>query len=262
MSIVLVTLLLSGLLYISTRPDHVEYDDYRHPTPSSYHIHNHFNIPITLKSSHDGNVSGISQSLNPLEIRPVDVETFNMFASVGTQLHIYNGNGLLLCKTDIKTITRSLHIGMVSSRVLHSLSSQHSIHGGVSHVYLHNMLDIDIIVNNTVVSAKTRIAYSGLSDHQGVIIGTIFTAKPRYEHIDGSCNDVLFRPFKLKVPSTDIYFGIVSHIAQPKFGGVQTSEKFEHNPRATENHQFGERQLTDLSRADRSLNPRATIEYD
>lgn len=275
LSVILITFLLCGLLYITSRPDTIEHQDYRPLDRSSYHIHNHFNIPIVLKSFRDGsfdqslNTGDIETiSMNPLEIRPVDEFVFKRFSDKDRLLKVYDDTDTLLCKDAIHGTSRSLHIGLVSSRIINQLSLQQSIHGGVSHVYLHNMLDIEIIVNGVRVPANTRRAYSGLNDHQGVMLGTIFTAKPGYGS-DGtrsintiSCNKTLFEPFKLKVPATDIYFGITSHINQPKFGGVQTSEDFQHDPRDTENHQFGERQLTDLSRADRSIDPRSTIEYD
>lgn len=122
-----------------------------------------------------------------------------------------------------KTI-KELNIGMITSRWVGGDSFQTIGSGlnavqGLGYIRLHNFTDKGIYLNqNIYLPPHTIVRYSG-RDHFGVRLGTVFKDQ-----------DDMYPDFILSVPNTDIYYGVVSDIPQPIFGGYQIDGNFDQNP--------------------------------
>lgn len=122
-----------------------------------------------------------------------------------------------------KTI-KELNIGMITSRWVGGDSFQTIGSGlnavqGLGYIRLHNFTDKGIYLNrNVYIPPHTIVRYSG-RDHFGVRLGTVFKDQ-----------EGIYPDFILTVPNTDIYYGVVSDIPQPIFGGYQIDGNFDQNP--------------------------------
>ncbi|MDB4769573.1 hypothetical protein OAG24_01270 [bacterium] len=125
-------------------------------------------------------------------------------------------------------VLTSLKIGMITSRWVGA--DQDSVYvpagnavQGRPWVKVHNLTNIPIsfapLNGNFKVAPYSTSRYSG-RDHFGVRIGTLFT--PANTDVQSS----LYPVFKFNTPATDIYYGVVSDIDQPAFGGWQIDSKF------------------------------------
>lgn len=122
------------------------------------------------------------------------------------------------------TTIKALHIGMITSRWIGADADSAPATGfnavqGRPWVKLHNLTSRELKINNNInISPLGVIRYSG-RDHFGVRIGTLF------EDMEG-----ILPTFQFRQPATDIYFGVVSDIQQPEFGGWQIDTQFDDDP--------------------------------
>lgn len=107
----------------------------------------------------------------------------------------------------------SLHVGMITSKVVQTsnlVNTGWSAVQGVPVLTFHNETSMHLSINSNInVPPHSFINYSG-RDQRGVRMGTILRD-----------TEGIFPTFKIKVPATDIYWGVVSGIKQPLFGGWQ-----------------------------------------
>lgn len=123
------------------------------------------------------------------------------------------------------TTIKMLHIGMITSRWV-GANGDYNIGKpglnavqGLPFIKMHNMTDVPLSINQGInISPNGILRYTG-RDHFGVRLGTIFKDQ----------NNV-FPDFIFTVPATDVYYGIVSDIQQPLFGGFQATPKFNDDP--------------------------------
>jgi hypothetical protein len=192
-----------------------------------------------------------------------DVNMWNLFKKSGTSILFYiwdikdksqNPNKTLFVKTiidgpdeslgvgenrddisyvhDISSISndslrsermKNLHIGMVTSRYIGATSddqlvvSQAAV-SGRPWVLLHNVSNIPLSLNNKRIQIAARgiVRYQG-QYHMGVALGTYFND-----------DNGFYDSFQYLYPATDIYFGVVSDLSQPSFGGWQW--EYDDNP--------------------------------
>lgn len=109
--------------------------------------------------------------------------------------------------------TTDVHVGMVSSAMLHYLSPV--VFGGGSHeitnLWIHNEGDIPLNFNDHIhVPPRTTIKYDGTGSFapSGISIGTTL-------HND----DNYYSDFRIDRKMSDVYYGIVSNAAVPLYRG-------------------------------------------
>lgn len=118
---------------------------------------------------------------------------------------------------------KALHVGMIASKKVGANQDDHLVTGwnavqGRPWVKVHNMTNLRINLVQGSINPGGILRYSG-RDHLGVRLGTMF------EDRDGN-----YPTFKYKIPATDIYYGIVSDIEQPLFGGWQIDWVYDDDP--------------------------------
>ena len=123
------------------------------------------------------------------------------------------------------TTIKNLHVGMITSRWVGADSDFNIGKPGLNAVQglpwikIHNMTSRPIALNNNInISPGGTLRYSG-RDNFGVRLGTVFKDQ------DGVFPDYIFT-----VPATDVYYGVVSDIQQPLFGGFQLTPEFNDDP--------------------------------
>jgi len=116
---------------------------------------------------------------------------------------------------------RALHVGMVTSRWVGATQDYKFIPAlnavqGRPWIKIHNRTALNLHINEGIdISPYGILRYSG-RDHFGVRIGTIFTDQQG-----------IFPPWKFTTPATDVYWGVVSDLQQPLFGGWQIDSEFD-----------------------------------
>jgi hypothetical protein len=119
-----------------------------------------------------------------------------------------------------KTI-KALHVGMITSKMVGNngiTKTGWTAVQGRPFVTIHNQTGIDLGINHNInIPAYTYLNYSG-RDNFGVRLGTILTD-----------SEGIFPSFKMKQPATDIYWGVVSDLQQPFFGGWQLTHDLDHS---------------------------------
>jgi hypothetical protein len=117
-------------------------------------------------------------------------------------------------------ILSGLHIGMVTSRWIqgtqtddHAVTSSNAV-SGRPYVMIHNVSNIPLSLNNRKIQVPPHgvVRYQG-QYHFGVALGTHFND-----------DDGIYKKFQYLFPATDVYFGVISDIDQPAFGGVAFQE--------------------------------------
>jgi len=123
------------------------------------------------------------------------------------------------------TTIKNLHVGMITSRWV-GADGDYNIGSpglnavqGLPWIKIHNMTDRPLALNENInISPGGTLRYTG-RDHFGVRLGTVFKDP-----------DGIFPEFIFTVPATDVYYGVVSDIQQPLFGGFQLTAEFDDNP--------------------------------
>lgn len=111
------------------------------------------------------------------------------------------------------------HIGMITSRFSgasndFNIGRPANAQQGMPYVYIHNLTAKPIHLQNLIVLPHSKTMYKG-RDHFGVRLGTIFSTT------NGDYPDFIYTR-----PATDIYYGVISGIPQPKFGGWQLADEY------------------------------------
>lgn len=119
------------------------------------------------------------------------------------------------------TSINKLHIGMITSRWVGADSDMNIGKPGLNAVQglpwikIHNMSDVPLSLNHNIdISPNGTLRYTG-RDHFGVRLGTVFDDQ-----------DGIYPRFIWTIPATDVYYGVVSDLQQPLFGGHQLSPEF------------------------------------
>lgn len=123
-------------------------------------------------------------------------------------------------------MVKALHVGMVTTRIIGGkrqnsglITSSNAVQG-MPFVDIHNLTSQKICLGDTRFSIEIPpngyYRFKGC-DHFGVRLGTIFKD-----------NDNVYSDFQLNRTVTDIYYGVVSDIQQPIYGGWQM--EFDTNP--------------------------------
>lgn len=123
------------------------------------------------------------------------------------------------------TMVKNLHVGMITTRWV-GADGDYNIGKpglnavqGMPWVKIHNFTSRPLSLNNNInISPGGILRYTG-RDSFGVRLGTIFHDQDRN-----------FPKFIITVPATDIYYGVVSDIQQPIFGGFQLTHEFDEDP--------------------------------
>jgi hypothetical protein len=212
---------------------------------SSFKVYNYLRVPIRVAAR-------ITTSQTPIPLTDVSPrgtsfvprKLIDSYFKDGTQIRIYTlqttGDGAKIqgeAKTDLYAISeldtaalkrdgvktgtiKALHIGQTTSRVLAGkqnsglVTSSNAVQG-VPYVDIHNLTDQQLCLT-TGVSALTIpphgfVRYKG-GDHFGVNLGTIFY-DTAHKYV----------PFQILQPITDLYYGLISDLQNPLFGGFQMS---------------------------------------
>lgn len=119
---------------------------------------------------------------------------------------------------------KAFHVGMITSRWISMSSAYRTAQNGLNNVQgmpwvlIHNHGPTTLRLNtNIVIPSGGTVRYKG-RDHFGVRLGTVF------KDIDGLYPDLIWT-----VPSTDIYYGVVSDLQQSIFGGYQETHGLKHD---------------------------------
>lgn len=123
------------------------------------------------------------------------------------------------------TTIKMLHIGMITSRWVGADGDFNIGKPGMTAVQgmpwikIHNYTNYPLAINENInISPGGILRYAG-RDFYGVRLGTVFKDQ------DGIFPDYIFT-----IPATDVYYGVVSDIQQPLFGGFQLTPEFNEDP--------------------------------
>lgn len=199
------------------------------PKGSDFYIYNYLNKPVSIDIISEGLPIPFIESIAPNTRRGLKMSTVVKYFRTGAyfKIHVLGvGDGRLhysdysLDLPENSTI-RALHIGMITSRWV-GATQDSTFKPGVNAIQgrpwikIHNKTAINLHINNNIdISPRGTLRYSG-RDHFGVRIGTIFTDQ-----------DGIFPPWKFDIPATDVYWGVVSDLQQPLFGGWQIDSEFD-----------------------------------
>ena len=199
------------------------------PKGSDFYIYNYLNKPVRLDVVTPGITEPFIESIAPHSRRGLRMSTVVKYFRAGAYFKIYvlglpqgpvhySDYSIDLPKG---TTIRALHIGMITSRWV-GATQDYNFKPGVNAIQgrpwikVHNRTALNLHINNNIdISPYGTLRYSG-RDHFGVRIGTIFTDQ-----------EDIFPPWKFDIPATDVYWGVVSDLQQPLFGGWQIDSEFD-----------------------------------
>ena len=122
------------------------------------------------------------------------------------------------------TCIKALHVGMVTSRWVGADADYNIGKPGLNAVQglpwikIWNTTDTTLSLNNNIdISPGGMMRYPG-RDHLGVRLGTVFKDQRG-----------VFPDYIYTIPATDVYYGVVSDLQQPLFGGFQLTQDFHHD---------------------------------
>jgi len=194
-----------------------------------FYIYNYLNYPVSVKIGSSAknlpDIPGkgkIGLSTSYVNEYFQGGQTLNIFVKLpkdGGLLH-YSDYYLNLEKN---TTIKALHIGMITSRWVGAGYDDKFIPANAQQgrpwVKIHNKTNLSLEINNNInIEPYNSLRYTG-RHHFGVALGTIFNDKNN-----------IFQTFKFDTPATDIYYGVVSDIQQPLFGGWQLTDEFDDDP--------------------------------
>ena len=210
---------------------------------NDFHIYNYLNKSIRLELlelQENGISTGkpitLSEKISPHSKQGFSMETIEKYLIKGNKLVIYTfvdgkpGLGEDLYSTyefeiPPDTTVKMLHVGMITARWMGADADYNIGKPGLNAVQgmpwikIHNTTDFYIALNNNInISPGGTLRYTG-RDHFGVRLGTVFKDQ------SGTFPDYIFT-----VPATDVYYGVVSDIQQPLFGGFQLTPDFNDDP--------------------------------
>lgn len=200
-------------------------------------IYNYLNKSIRLKILRPGFSTPITLGeISPRSKKSFSFKEIGKYLTRGNQIQIYTfdrnapGTPEKFFSTyemnvpEGETI-KMLHIGMITSRWVGADADynigrpgMHAVQG-MPWIKIHNFTDYPLEINENInISPGGTLRYAG-RDFYGVRLGTVFEDK-----------DGIFPTFILTIPCTDVYYGVVSDIQQPLFGGFQLTPVFNEDP--------------------------------
>lgn len=206
-------------------------DDPATPRGSDFYIYNYLNKPIQIDLVSTGITRPFISSISARRRRGLKMSTVVNYFRNGSSFRIsvldVPGESEPLHFSDYSldlppgTTIRALHVGMITSRWVGATQDYKFIPAlnavqGRPWIKIHNKTAINLHINNNIdISPRGTLRYSG-RDSFGVRIGTIFADQQG-----------IFPPWKFTVPATDVYWGVVSDLQQPLFGGWQIDSEFD-----------------------------------
>ena len=201
---------------------------------NDFHIYNYLNRSIRIDVLNDKGqkMDVLVENIYPKKSQGFSIGPIEKHLKSGSRFRIYTFDESKPGKepefyseykinTPEGTTIKNLHIGMITSRWVGADGDFNIGKPGLNAVQglpwikIHNFTDRPIALNNNInISPGGTLRYSG-RDHFGVRLGTVFKDQ------DGIFPDYIFT-----VPATDVYYGIVSDIQQPLFGGFQLTPEF------------------------------------
>lgn len=212
----------------------------------SFRIHNHLKVPISIVAYYPGNGTtpplpvDVTMGVIPSSrIREYTMGVMERIFVDGIKLKLYMHGmvdddrrewstpsktlyGEYNLKMEAGRSLKAFHVGMITSRFISmSVAYQVAASGlnnvqGMPWVTIHNEGNVPLRLNNNIrIPPHSSTMYKG-RDHFGVRLGTVF------EDIDGR-----YPTYVWTVPSTDIYYGVVSDTEQSLYGGYQVTKTFD-----------------------------------
>lgn len=136
----------------------------------------------------------------------------------GNSLNVYV-NGLPFIEYTLIKCNKALHIGGITSRWVGADQDSNIIPAnaqqGRPYIRIHNFTSCELNLNEEFIIPPTSTRHFKGRDHLGVRLGTVL--------VDNGGN---FGKWKMMVPITDVYFGVISEVEQPGYGGWQMDEVF------------------------------------
>ncbi len=198
----------------------------------TFDISNYLNKSIRIKVLVDGRREvDIVKNIEPREKHRLNQRIVDKYFTNENLIKIYTLTNnipefLSACRvtTPSGTTINSLNVGMVTSKWVGANSDYNIGKAGLNavqglpYVRIHNMTGQTLYLNGNIkIEPESMIRYKG-RDHFGVRLGTVF------RDMKG-----VFSTFTWSIPATDLYYGIVSDVKQPIFGGYQSTEEFNHD---------------------------------
>lgn len=117
------------------------------------------------------------------------------------------------------TTIKQLHIGMLTSKYVGASDFDLGQRGisvqGMPWLKIHNLTLLPLQINENInITPEGMLRYTG-RQHMNVSLGTVFKDM-----------DDIFPTYIYTVPASDLYWGVVSDIQQPLFGGFQLTPEF------------------------------------
>lgn len=206
---------------------------------NEFYIYNYTTKSICIKGMVDirgmKRVDTLVSDIHPSSKRGFTLSSVEKYLRSGSMFKIYTfdtfapGLGKKLfaeyeIDTPEDTTIRALHVGMVTSRWVgadadYNIGKPGNAVQGLPWIKIHNRTQYPLSINNNInISPGGTLRYTG-RDHRGVRLGTVFEDQDR-----------IFKNFIFTIPATDIYYGVVSDIQQPLFGGWQMTPEFNDDP--------------------------------
>lgn len=217
----------------------IKQENYQPPESKDFFIYNYLKQTLEVLVLPKNEEGGTNTSITLVRVPPnqrkgISIKTVIKYIRRGNKLRFHlldetkPGRPKLhfadydLTMNEDETI-KALHVGMIASKKVGANWDDHLVTGynavqGRPWVKVHNMTKLPINLIQGTISPHGILRYSG-RDHKGVRLGTNF------EDRDG-----IYRDFKYTIPATDIYYGIVSDLVQPSFGGWQLDQEYDYEP--------------------------------
>ena len=222
-ALIIIVILVIILVLIEKKSPKID-ETFQVDVGRDFYIYNYLNFPVIIKIENENTLEiarknrlGLSDLYVAENLRTGS--DIKIFVKMDEDL-IHYSDYKLNVKHDL-TI-KSLHIGMITSRWVGANFDDKMIPANAQQgrpwVKIHNMTNIPLEINRENITQYGDILYKG-RHHFGVALGTIFNDK-----------DKIFQTFKFDTPATDIYYGVVSDIQQPLFGGWQIDDRFDDDP--------------------------------
>lgn len=202
-------------------------------------IYNYLNKTIRLKAiwtNGDQSHEYLLAVIPPRSVKTFPLNEIQAYLTSGTKIDIYTFDrskpgiperyySSYNMNVPEDTTIKMLHVGMITSRWVGADGDFNIGKPGMTAVQgmpwikIHNYTNYPLAINENInISPGGILRYAG-RDFYGVRLGTVFKDQ------DGIFPDYIFT-----IPATDVYYGVVSDIQQPLFGGFQLTPEFNEDP--------------------------------
>lgn len=198
---------------------------------SDFFIYNYLISPIQISVMSQGKEEVLENKIPGNSKRGFKLKTIKKYFVPHNEIIVYIHTSLGLKRfgkyvfmTPKDTVIKALHVGMITSRWVGADADYNIAKPGLNAVQglpwikIWNTTDLTLSLNNNIdISPGGLMRYPG-RDHFGVRLGTVFKDQNN-----------IFPDFIFTIPATDVYYGIVSDLQQPLFGGFQLTPFFHHD---------------------------------